>query len=300
MRISLQEGKSAAEISLRDWSVVLHGECVDDRGKAAISELGKNCKSAFKVIYDPDSLEVEFDGEKLDVDTLTERLESLKHENFVFETSTMGFVEILLCCRALYSLGVANFDLVYVEPKNYRIPPGEHLIHRRDFELSNEVHGYRAIPGYGILLDRRPKKGVFLLGFEDARLRRAFEDLQAITASEANVVFGVPAFKPGWEMDSIANNISVIREQNIRSIHFCGAENPASLVELLSEIYRGLEDEERLFLAPIGTKPHGIGTALFAATHKGIGVIYDHPQRKPGRSSNMGRWHLFSVTEFGS
>ena len=162
------------------------------------------------------------------------------------------------------------------------------------------VSGYLAIPGSAILLgDHFSHKGVFLLGYEEARLRRAFEDLQMINPSKTTIVFGVPAFKPGWEMDSIANNITVIQEQNIRGgIHFCGAENPAAVFELLTEIYKGLDNTERLFIAPIGTKPHGVGTALFASQHSDIGIIYDHPQRKEGRSGELGHWHLFTVYNY--
>ena len=110
------------------------------------------------------------------------------------------------------------------------------------------------------------------------------------------VIFGVPAFKPGWEMDAFVNNIRVIRDKHIRGgIKFCGAENPAAVFNLLSEVYDSREPEEMLFIAPIGTKPHGIGVALFVATHEDVGIIYDHPIRRKGRSQAVSRWHLFSA-----
>jgi hypothetical protein len=248
------------------------------------------------------SIEVEVAGQRVSADGISDALRPMLGGSVVLEATTLGFVEILLCCRALHELGVTAFDLVYVEPERYRNPRRQHLLHRRDFELSSDVPGYRAIPGSAILLgDRAPQKGVFCLGYEEARLRRAFEDLQMIRPSRSAVVFGVPAFKPGWEMDAIANNITVIREQNIRGgVHFCGAENPAAVIEVLSEVYAGLEPGERLFVAPVGTKPHGIGVALFVASHRDVGIIYDHPRRTAGRSFNLARWHMFSVTEYGA
>jgi hypothetical protein len=51
-----------------------------------------------------------------------------------------------------------------------------------------------------------------------------------------------------------------------------------------------------MYIAPIGTKPHGIGAALFAATHEDVGILYDHPRRREGRSSKVGKWHLFNVS----
>ena len=97
-------------------------------------------------------------------------------------------------------------------------------------------------------------------------------------------------------MDSIANNIAVIREENISGgVYYCGAENPASVVEVLGQIHSALQPGERLFVAPIGTKPHGIGVALFVAQHPRVGVLYDHPQRSSGRTERLGNWHLYSV-----
>jgi hypothetical protein len=218
----------------------------------------------------------------------------------ILEATTLGFVEVLLCCRALLQCGVHEFDVSYVEPKGYRSPRRRHLLHRRDFELSSDVPGYAAIPGHGILLGGRfPQKGIFFLGYEESRLRRAFEDLQMIRASTSMITFGVPAFLPGWEMDSIANNIGVIREQNIRGgVYYCGAENPAAVVEILSDVYAGLAANERLFAAPIGTKPHGVGVALLVSHHRDVGIIFDHPRRTRGRSSEIAHWHLFSVHEY--
>ena len=100
-------------------------------------------------------------------------------------------------------------------------------------------------------------------------------------------------------MDAIANNIAVVREQNIRGgVYFCGAANPAGAMDVLSQIKCSLGANERMFVAPIGTKPHGIGVRIFAATTTGVGIIYDHPNRIPQRSDSIAHWHLFSVTEY--
>ena len=118
-----------------------------------------------------------------------------------------------------------------------------------------------------------------------------------VRPSETAVVFGVPAFPAGWEMNSFANNIRVIRDSNVSGgIHFCGAENPAAAFDVLQEIYDSLAEGERLVVGPIGTKPNGIGTALFVAAHSDVGLLYDHPKRSAGRSSGTSGWHLYSVS----
>jgi hypothetical protein len=300
MKLLLQEGANQCEIAWGSWQLALHGKAVDDRGEAVLTEVAGKSTSMKALRYLPNSLEVTVGSTRISVDELSGVLERIIAGRVLLEATTMGVAEIVLCCKALRSLGHNAFDIVYVEPERYNRAERIRLLKRRDFELSREVAGYRAIPGSALLLgDRKPVRSVFFLGYEEARLRRAFEELQMVSAAKASVTVGVPAFKAGWEMDAMANNISVIREQNLRGgVHFCGAENPYAVFELLSEVYHGLEVGERLVLAPIGTKPHGIGAALFAAVRSEVGIIYDHPQRSTSRTYGIGHWHLFTIEDF--
>ena len=231
------------------------------------------------------------------MDELADALKPCITGRVLLEATTLGLAEIALCCRALKELSQDAFDIVYVEPQKYTQPSWGPLLHKRDFELSSEVPGYQAIPGSGLFLrDRKPFRSVFFIGYEDARLRRAFEELQMVNPQRSSITIGVPAFKAGWEMSAMANNISVIREYNIRGgVHYCGADDPYAVYELLCQIYQGLERVwgERLVLAPIGTKPHGIGVALFASMRHDVGIIYDHPNRTNKRSEHVG--HLAFV-----
>ena len=60
-------------------------------------------------------------------------------------------------------------------------------------------------------------------------------------------------------------------------------------------MYNSCGDEERLIILPIGTKPHGIGAALFACEYNDVGVVYDYPAKRQERSKSIGDWHLFNV-----
>jgi hypothetical protein len=157
--------------------------------------------------------------------------------------------------------------------------------------------GYQAVPGSSFELhERKPQKCVFCVGFEGQRLEQAFEDLP-INPKKTCIIFGVPAFHPGWEMDTFANNIRTIRERGIAGgVFFCGANNPKAVFETLEAIYREKASEEQMFVGGIGTKPHGIGVALFACNRPDVGLLYDHPTRKPNRSEEYRAWHLFDVT----
>lgn len=296
----MQESESQESLDCKKFDLAIIGKAIDDRGYAAVNFIESLSDESFLMKYDADEFIFNIKDDKIDADDVNDYFCRIRGKSVCLEATTLGFVEICLVCRALQFNGFDSITLLYVEPQRYTRLQRTKLLHKRDFDLSDEFPGYRAIPGNTLLLnDRYTQYGVFLLGYEERRLDRALEDYQMIKPSNCSVVFGVPAFKPGWEMDAFANNIRVIRDKNIRGgVLFCGAENPAAVVDLLDEIYCGLKMDERLFIAPIGTKPNGIGAALFASVHPKIGVLYDHPKRKQGRSNQVSKWHIYEV-EFG-
>ena len=297
MKIRMQECESAANLTVNYWDIGVVGRTVDDRGRAAMDFLSSRTGRLVCIEYNPEEFQLDIDGNKINAEDVDDFLSKLDGGSVLLEATTLGFVEIFLLCRALRKIGLPKLALLYVEPLSYSNPRRSQLLTRRDFELSEKVPGYKAIPGATLMLtDRTPQQAIFFLGYEGERLERALEDYQMIRPSNCSVVFGVPAFRPGWEMDAFANNIRIIAERNIRGgVYFCGAENPAAAFELLTQLHRGLSRSERLFIGPIGTKPNGIGVALFAATYENVGILYDHPRRRAGRSSQTGRWHLFDV-----
>jgi hypothetical protein len=52
-----------------------------------------------------------------------------------------------------------------------------------------------------------------------------------------------------------------------------------------------------LRIAPIGTKPHAIGSILFAINNPDIvELVYDHPVRKKQRTEGTARLHAYHVS----
>lgn len=296
MQLSMISNSDAAGFPARNWDLAIVGPILDERGKSAVSFVKSSAKRMITMSYDSNELNVTVDGVRLEVDEIGQLLGESGIESIVLETTTLGFVETYLCCRAWRDTSHEGVSLTYLEPMRYFLPHRYDVVLRRDFELSEEVAGYRAIPGCSFELDeRRPQKCVFCVGFEGQRLEQALEDLP-LNPKSCFVLFGVPAFRPGWEMDSFANNIRTIRERGLGGgIFFCGANNPKAVLETLELIYNGKSTTEDMFVAGIGTKPHGIGAALFACNHPDVGLLYDHPTRKTNRSHNQGVWHLFDA-----
>ncbi|MNP82280.1 hypothetical protein D3C76_1808700 [compost metagenome] len=60
-------------------------------------------------------------------------------------------------------------------------------------------------------------------------------------------------------------------------------------------LYKTRDYSSSFEVAPLGTKPAAIASALFAAEHRGVSVRYDYPRRSQGRSSGVGKVHLFTA-----
>ena len=292
--IEMQKAVAPCLLSVDDWDLAVVGSPIDDRGRAAVAFLNDRAKQSVELLYKPDELQIAIARKAMNVDEIGEFFKGYKNGRIVLESTTLGFAEVFLCCRVAYQLGIKELWFLYVEPANYSRPRKKRILHKRDFRLSGAVPGYSAIPGAAMIIDdQAPPTAVFFLGYEERRLDRALDEFSFRT-DRCSVVFGVPAFQPGWEMDAFDNNIRVIEGKNVRgTLHFCGAENPRAAYEVIEEVRETLSQSDRLVLAPIGTKPHGIGVAVYAAAHPEVGILYDHPERHPGRSTDTFNWHLY-------
>lgn len=298
MRISMQSGARADLLSYAGWDAAVAGSVLDARGSVALEFAREHSRALHTLRYSPEPPGLEFNGEELAAEDVESTVGDLAQGSLLLEATTLGFVEILLVCRAFKERGGGKISLLYTEPRRYRRPRETMVLHRRDFELSDEVEGFSGVPGSVFMLrEDRPTKAVFLVGYEGQRLEQALEQT-GVRPSDCSVIFGVPAFQVGWEMDSFANNIRVLRQRDVTGeILFGGAQNPRAAYSAIERVYYACDRDrgERLIIVPIGTKPHGVGAALFACIHSDVGVIYDHPRRSKDRTSDVSTWHLFEA-----
>ena len=297
MRIEMQCGPDPSYLTYKRWETGIVGDItLDDRGAAAVDFIKRSCDTVCTLKYDPRSLKIRLNEVEVSVDDIESAIKDFCKGSLILETTTLRVDEILLSCKAVQQIGVSSISLLYTEPQSYNRFRQSEVLHRRDFDLSTEYERFSGVPGTMLMLNTAFRtKAVFLVGYEEQRLKIAFDQTD-IKPENSHIVFGVPAFQPGWEMDAFENNIRIIRGEKIaNNVLFCGAQNPASVIEAIEEVYRSLGTNEQLVVVPIGTKPHGIGAILFACKYDDVGVIYDHANRKLGRSSLVGTWHLFNV-----
>lgn len=295
MRINIEKGAQIDDIDLQQYDFGFYGDILDERGGKAVEVLEKYCKECIKINYSPEDFKVSFGDDSVIVDEVESKTNLYKNAKCLIDATTLGFVEILILCKSW--MPNLSLSFLYAEPAEYYRPERNNILHRRNFELSGEIKGFKAIPGFSALIsDDIEHKVIFILGFEASRVEKAFEDHQIINKRDCDLIFGFPAFTPGWEMNSFVNHIDLIQQYNIQGdIKFGAASDPLATYSIIKKINTSLEDDKQLFIAPLGTKPMSIGCALFAAENPQTAILYDHPEKRTGRSSDTKFWHLYNI-----
>lgn len=278
------------------WEVALVGEGNDDRSVASIRFCDEHSNKMATVRYCPEEMELYLDDKAFQCYETPELIKALNSKTILLDGTTLGIPEIGLLLKHLSSMKRIKYSILYIEPGSYT-KMNDGAINGREFNLSSEIMGYKGIPYLSKPLDiENPNNVVFFLGFEGYRLRLALEELN-INPHECSLVFGLPSFKPGWEINAFANNIRSINDHDLGGrVLFCGADNPASVLLELQNMREILGDEHLITVAPIGSKPHSIGALAFCAKDKNASVLYDHPIKSSDRSYSVGAIHLFKIS----
>ncbi|MFP4642120.1 MAG: hypothetical protein ACLFPU_08095 [Dehalococcoidia bacterium] len=196
----------------------------------------------------------------------------------------------------------AHLFLAYTEPYRYKAKP---LPSSEDvFELTERLIGLKALPGFmrRTIPSRKPII-TLLIGFEGKRAKYVCDTME-IAAENIRVIFGFPGFRPGWQYLAYGSNQSMFEHfQAHRFMCPASANNPFEAYSTLEEILGnqmqiGIDSE--MMIAPVGTKPHAVGAAMFVLHHwETTRLIYDFPVKaRQYRSEGYGRTLIYNLSEF--
>lgn len=287
-------------VSGADLAIV--GIAVDDRGRATTDALRARAKKVVCAKFDPKTQSLEIDGTPANAAARNTLLSNVKR--LVLDTTTLGLGEVLQILRSFEELRKTSVSLLYVEPKSYHHQNVSSHGLDKEFSLTSNCT-FTAVQGFALEYVQSHKSShVFMLGFEPARLLNAIEQRNWGTnqAAHVHLILGVPAFKPGWEINSIRSHLQVMDDNGLTeaNVRYCQANSIRESYLTLWSLYRDLGDDQGcLFISPLGTKPHAIGAALFLLeTRKSdppTSLYYDHPDRVPSRSADIAAWHVVDV-----
>ena len=189
-------------------------------------------------------------------------------------------------------------SVVYVEPRTYTFSrtPTEAEI----FDLSEAIHGISPLPGFSVLSEPEDEELVLFvpfLGFEGHRLAYVLEQVQP-SGKKIIPIIGVPGFIPVFPFHTYLGNKNILARGTLHTeIRLIMANSAFDAFYLLQEISAGYPDHT-LKIAPIGTKPHALGAVLFTLlTDRPVEIVYDHPIRKPNRSTGSANILVYEINQ---
>jgi len=284
------------ELKGREWDLAVIGDGgIDQRSEAACAYGKEHASTCFQLGYSVEDRMLLLDGTKAKYGALRSRLHGCKR--LLIEATSLNCPEIINLLRSVREERVEQVSFLYLEPSEYRRTIQGRLSDYRDFDLSNNSR-FQSIHGFMTDMSNLPPgQAVFFLGFEKARLAQAFEQEEALQLWQSHAVIGIPAFEPAWEIDTISNNINQLATRDY-VFQYCAASSVDAAYLLLVRLLNEDKGGNSVLVAPLGTKPHTIAASLFVAEHNSYDravLLYDHPQRRSGRSYNIRKWHLYDV-----
>lgn len=197
--------------------------------------------------------------------------------------------------RTLLERGRTVFAL-YVEPADYRRHDDEA---GSIYDLSS-TRGIEPLPGFARLARRPNGESSFapLLGFEGARLKYIF-DQEDVDTRVTSPVVGVPGFRLEYSMHSFVANRDILEQDRMEGrVELAAANCPFEAFHALERIHLR-SGSEYLRVAPIGTKPHALGSVLYAIENStSVELIYDHPVRSSNRTAGSRSIYVYDISGF--
>jgi hypothetical protein len=291
------------DVKLEQDAVYLYGRGIEDR--AVIDSAWRAAAEANSVLF----IEVTERGDSLvltssqgEVLVFTGR----SRERAVgFFASTSAYVDIT---GMPYSMWVplvlaaveaqSPLRVIYVEPSDYR--RSDTPTQGMNFDLSEGFDGIRPIPGFATLRVKANSDWhlVAALGFEGVRFSYVLNELEP-ASDRVHPVVGVPGFRPEFASHAlIANRADLDDVSIIPNIRLARANCPFDMFHTLRKLHADIGGAQ-LRLAPIGTKPHGLGAVLYTiSSPSSVQLIHDHPRRKAKRTLGVSHVCVYEVSTF--
>jgi hypothetical protein len=249
----------------------------------------------------------DFDGkiiEKHDNKSLIPELQSLlRNKRFqgakvcVDITTLKQGILFLLTKLFITEIKPARFFAAYTEPKNYKKKSQFDIGETEEFDLYDKIIGSsHGVPGF---IKQQSLRDILLLapmGFASQRLQTIYENLKP---KRMIPIVGFPSFVPGWNITAIKMNYMVLKSADCCDmVKPCEAASPFELYELLNEEFHRNNQFFDIYIAPLGTRPHCLGAAIFVAKNPSTYLIYDFPVEKKYRSESILKANFYNLSKF--
>ncbi len=214
---------------------------------------------------------------------------SVGQKNIILDLSSLDHVLIMYLTKLLVCQIVPKtFFATYIRPEQYHYQSGN-----IDFSLCDQVSGIKSVPGFA-KRDKNIQTLCSFVGFEGVRLKSIFEVVHNVQKFIPIVAF--PSGEPQWYNVTMWNGMDVFQSdiQNI-TLQKCFSESIFEAVDLLRSC---LSLDEKIVLAPLGTRPHSMASAIFACNHPNTRIIYDYVVEREQRAKGIAHILVYHLSSF--
>lgn len=213
----------------------------------------------------------------------------IEEKNILLDMSSLDHVLIMFLSKQLIErVTPKSFFAAYIRPKEYSRQSGT-----IGFSLCEQVLAVNSVPGF----TKRESKNQTLcsfLGFEGIRLKSILESVHGIQKFIPVVAF--PSGAPQWYNVTMWNSMDILQGENgTFSIRKCFSESVFEAVDLL---HNSIAPEEKIVLAPLGTRPHSMACAIFACQHRNSSIVYDYAIESQPRTKGIADITIYHLSSF--
>lgn len=287
-------------ISILQQNVILiRGAYIDERDEF-IQQRTISSSNIIVLTYDTDSVKInisfrgsplivslqESDDPIITCDKISE-IGKQANQLIILDITSLASELIFLLLKSFKEHSIDNVVAIYVQPLEYIVKRDCNLI--PNYILSDTRSLISSIPGFLVLPNDLPSLLIAFLGFEGGRFNELREYVETDGNTEIQPVMPIPSYSAGWHMRTLYSNLSTLKEsETIQRMRRVISWDPFHALSMLEQTYLDFAEQSQIIVAPIGTKPHTLATAIFAIKHEDIRIMYDHPKMSVHRSEGVG------------
>lgn len=296
----IQKIQSIENLIKPQYNIIFYGDTIDDRTQYIKSYILKNPDPVllFKLKWDNKNKKIIENNSTITIDEFQNKISEIGISKAMVDSTSLDFPEIVYILSALKNKKNIEIDFIYAEPDDYKqktsTSPEE-----TDFELSSSQSIFSGLPKFFISNSSLRVSIIAPLGFEPMRLGQLLNTDEGANYESINGLFGIPAYKPGWENRSIKSHLRHFKKDISSAISLYPSSNPYEIYKNLSKIK---DAYQRVILAPLGTKPSTIALALFLVNNfdqnsrkENVSAVYDFPQKVSKRTNGIGKIYIYNL-----
>lgn len=213
----------------------------------------------------------------------------VERKKVLLDMSSLDHVLIMFLTKQLVQQVVPRALFAsYIRPEQYSSQVGSVGV-----SLSTQVLAIEAVPSFAKRECDKQTLCAFL-GFEGVRLKSVLETVHNVDRFIPVVAFPVGA--PQWYNVAMWNSMDTLQSECTDAhISKCFSESVFEAVDILQQ---NIHSDEKVVLAPLGTRPHSMACALFACQHPHTRIIYDYVVEYSHRAIGIADITVYHLSSF--